>query len=134
MKFKLLVFLFYIFTFSLSAQNNRDKRDVFVPLSKYIEKGEVEKLSAWFASTIELDIKGKLTQCSKFQAIKILNLFFNEYTPKTFEIKYKSGRAPLKYAVGNLSAGGENFDVILYVRISKEGNKLQQLKIRRKNN
>ena len=94
--------------------------------------GDCDKLSAWFASNLELDILGNVNNCSKTQATQIIKDFFVTYTPKSFAIIHKSGRAPMKYAIGNLSAGGESFRVTLFVKIQeKGGNQIQQLRIER---
>ncbi|MBQ7999497.1 MAG: DUF4783 domain-containing protein [Bacteroidales bacterium] len=123
--FSLVLFIFP----SLKAQQTQD---VFVPIGKYIQQGNSESLSAWFANNLELDILGKTSDCSKVQATQIMKDFFITYTPKNFSIIHKSGKAPMKYAIGNLNAGGETFRVTLFVKTQKEGgNQIQQLRIER---
>lgn len=106
-------------------------QDVFVPIGKYIQQGDPDKLSAWFASNLELDILGTVNDCSKVQACQIMKDFFMNYTPKSFTIIHKSGRPPMKYAIGTLSAGGEKFRVTLFVKTQEAGNYIQQLRIER---
>lgn len=103
--------------------------DVFVPIAKYIRNGDAERLSAWFASNLEISIMGSANMCSKKQAKQIVKEFFDEYTPKNFSINYKSGKAPMKYAVGNLDAGGCKFRVTLFVKTQEEGNYIQYMRI-----
>lgn len=105
------------------------EQDVFVPITKYIQNGDAERLSAWFAPNLEIDILGVSNVCSRQQAKQILKEFFNEYSPKTFTIDYKSGKAPMKYAIGNLNAAGTKFRVTLFVRTQQTGNFIQQLRI-----
>lgn len=109
------------------AQN----QDVFVPIGKYIQNGDAESLSVWFASNLELDILGKINDCSKVQATQIMKDFFVTYTPKNFSIIHKSGKAPMKYAIGHLNAGGETFRLTLFVKTQSNGNQIQQLRIER---
>lgn len=124
----LVSFVLLAFTV-LRAQQTQD---VFVPIGKYIQQGDSESLSAWFANNLELDILGKTNDCSKVQATQIMKDFFVTYTPKSFTIIHKSGKAPMKYAIGNLNAGGETFRVTLFVKTQKEsGNQIQQLRIER---
>ena len=124
----LVSFVLLAFT-GLRAQQTQD---VFVPIGKYIQQGDSESLSAWFANNLELDILGKTNDCSKVQATQIMKDFFVTYTPKNFTIIHKSGKAPMKYAIGNLNAGGETFRVTLFVKTQKEsGNQIQQLRIER---
>ena len=105
--------------------------DVFVPIGKYIQLGDAEKLSAWFAGNLELDILGSVSSCSKVQAKQIMKDFFVNYTPKSFSIIHKSGKAPLTYAIGDLSAGGEKFRITLFLMTQEKGNQIQQLRIER---
>lgn len=117
--------------FSLSGARAQQAQDVFVPIGKYIQLGDSESLSAWFASNLELDILGKTNECSKVQATQIMKDFFINYTPKSFKIIHKSGKAPMKYAIGDLNAGGETFRVTLFVKTQTSGNQIQQLRIER---
>ena len=113
--------------FSTFAQDKT--QDVFTPISKYIQGGNYEELSAWFADNLELDILGAVNNCSRNQAKLIMKNFFASYTPKKFTLIHKSGKAPMKYAVGKLSAGGENFRVILYVKSTEDENSIEQIKV-----
>ncbi len=130
MRIATILVSFVLLTFTgLRAQQTQD---VFVPIGKYIQQGDSESLSAWFANNLELDILGKTNDCSKVQATQIMKDFFVTYTPKSFTIIHKSGKAPMKYAIGNLNAGGETFRVTLFVKTQKEsGNQIQQLRIER---
>ena len=130
MKRTILLALATIISFTgLSAQQKQ--ADVFVPIGKYIQLGDAEKLSAWFASNLELDILGSVSSCSKVQATQIMKDFFVNYTPKAFSVIHKSGKAPLTYAIGCLSAGGEKFRITLFVMTQEKGNQIQQLRIER---
>ena len=124
---------FFLFTevvaFSQSAVGRDKEQDVFVPISKYIQKGDAESLSVWFASNLEMDILGVNNVCSRQQAKQILKDFFSTYSPKNFNISYRSGKAPMKYAVGILNAGGSIFRITLTVKTQQEGNFIHQLRI-----
>ncbi len=120
----------FLRTSQSSIQSNTDQ-DVFTPIGKYIQSGDYEKLSAWFADNLELNILGAINNCTRNQARLIIKNFFTNYTPKKFTIIHKSGKAPMKYAVGSLTAGGEKFRVILYVKTTDGVNSIQQLKVER---
>lgn len=119
-----------LFSSSLIYAQNKDQ-DVFTPIGKYINAGDYEKLSAWFADNIELDILGAINNCTRNQAKLIMKNFFNNHTPKKFSIIHKSGKSPMKYAVGKLDAGGENFRIILYVKSTETDNYIEQIKVER---
>ena len=114
---------------SLSAQDAG--YDVFVPISKYIEAGDADKLSAWFADNLEITIFTVTNDSSRSQARQILKTFFNSYTPQSFSLTHKAGRANMKYALGSLSAGGEIFVVTIFVSYKDTSYKIQQIKIER---
>lgn len=118
-------------TVSLSAQTkflSDEDNSVFIPISKYLERGSVDCLSAWFANKLEIDIMGSTSQCSRNQARQIIRNFFTEYTPRNFEIVYKSGTYPMEYAVGTLDSGGNKFRVTILVKIQESGNYIELLK------
>jgi hypothetical protein len=125
------VILLLLFSLPLTGVRAQQTQDVFVPIGKYIQLGDAESLSAWFASNLELDILGNTNECSKVQATQIMKDFFVNYTPKNFKIIHKSGKAPMKYAIGELNAGGETFRVTLFVKTQTNGNQIQQLRIER---
>jgi len=128
---KRTILLLAIAILSFNCSFAQKQADVFVPIGKYIQAGNAEKLSAWFAGNLELDILGSVSACSKVQATQIMKDFFINYTPKSFSIVHKSGKAPLTYAIGSLNAGGEKFRITLFVMTQEKGNQIQQLRIER---
>lgn len=113
----------------LCAQS--DGYDVFIPISKYIRLGDAEKLSAWFDDNLEITIISNTTDSSRSQAKQILKSFFDNYSPRDFDITHTAGSANMKYAIGRLSAGGETFEVTIFVTCKTDTYKIQQLKILR---
>ncbi len=105
--------------------------DVFNPIAKYIASGDAEKLSAWFADNLEVTIFSDSNDSSRNQARQIIKSFFRSYTPRSFEITHKAGRSNMKYALGNLNAGGEMFMVTIFVSFQDTAYKIQHLKIER---
>ena len=105
--------------------------DVFVPISKYMVKGDVECLSAWFDDYLEISISSKTNTSSKAQAKQILKSFFSSHTPQDFTITHAAEKANMKYVLGSLAAGGENYTVTIFVSSRGESYKIQQLKIER---
>ena len=99
-----------------SAAPQSSRGDAFIPIAKYIQKGDHDRLSAWFAENLEVEIFGIKNECSRTQATMIIKNFFIQHPPKSFKIIHKSGNPPMKYAIGNLSTGSENLRVILLVR------------------
>ena len=105
--------------------------DVFVPITKYIVQSNPDALSTWFSDNLEISVLAKSTSASRAQAKQITKTFFETYTPRSFEITHTAGRANMKYVLGNLNAGGENFLVTIFVTNKGESYKIQQFKIER---
>ncbi len=103
--------------------------DVFNPIAKYIKQGDAEKLSAWFADNLEVSIFSSTNDSSRNQARQIMKSFFDSYTPRSFDINHTAGRGNMKYALGSLNAGGEVFEVTIFVSYKGNSYKIQQLKI-----
>ena len=96
-----------------------DSYDVFVPIAKYLGNGDAERLSAWFDDNLEITIMSTTNDSSK------------NHTPRSFEIRHMASRSNSKYALGFLNAGGEVFEVTIFVSDCGGRYKIQQLKIDR---
>ncbi len=105
--------------------------DVFVPISKYFAAGNADALSAWFADNLEIAVLAKESDASRAQARQIVKTFFDTYTPRSFDINHTAGRANMKYALGTLKAGGETFNVTIFMSCKDDSYKIKQLKIER---
>lgn len=113
------------------AQAQSERNDVFTPIGKYMVKGDADCLSAWFDDNLEVCVASQESNASRAQAKQILKTFFGAYTPRSFDITHTAERANMKYALGNLNAGGETFTVTIFVSAKSDGYKIQQLKIER---
>ena len=116
---------------SLRCAAQKDGYDVFVPISKYLTQGNYDALSAWFADNLEVSVLSRSVDASKSQARQIVKAFFDAHTPRTFNITHTAGRANMKYVIGDLNAGGENYRVTIFVICKDEAYSIQQLKIDR---
>jgi len=105
--------------------------DVFNPIAKYFAMGDADKLSAWFSDNLEVTIFSNSNDSSRNQARQIMKTFFRSYTPRSFEITHKAGRSNMKYALGTLNAGGELFNVTIFVSYKDSDYRVQHIKIER---
>lgn len=132
MRMRVKLFLaFAALALCLSVRAAGDSYDVFVPISKYMASGDAESLSAWFSDNLEISIMSSTNDSSRNQAKQILKTFFASHTPRSFEINHTASRSNSKYALGYLNAGGELFEVTIFVSKDKGSYKIQQLKIDR---
>lgn len=118
-------------TASLTAGAQGGDYDVFVPISKYISQGNTDALAAWFSDNLDVTVLAKGGNSSRNQAKQIVGGFFEAHTPRSFQVTYTAGSANMKYALGNLNAGGENYLVTIFVSSKGESYRIQQLKIER---
>ena len=110
----------------------QDEFSVFAPITKYLAAGDVNSLSSWFADNLDVTVISSSRNCSRNQARQILRTFFDSYTPRSFEVTHKASDGNKKYLIGQLSAGGELFQVTIYATSSGGGTyKIQQLNISR---
>ncbi len=107
------------------------RNDVFLPIGKYIVKGDAECLAAWFDDNLEIAVMNNGRTVSKAQAQRILKAFFDSHTPSSFTITHTAEKSNMKYALGSMTAGGENFTVTIFVRSRGDSYRIQQLKIER---
>ena len=103
--------------------------DVFVPISKYFAQGDADKLSSWFADNLEITIISRTSDSSRSQARQMVKSFFENYSPRSFEINHTASNGNTKYALGALNAGGQTFLVTIFVSLDEDTYKIQQLKI-----
>ena len=129
--FIVLAFVLTAFAARPAAAQNKGEYDVFVPIAKYLKAGDAEKLSAWFAENLEVSISSSANDVSRNQAKQIVKSFFDSHTPREFEITHKAGQGNMKYALGNLNAGGEVFGVTIFVSRKDNSYFIQQLKIQK---
>ncbi len=106
--------------------------DVFIPIAKYLRLGDADKLAAWFDDNLEISILSKTSDSSRNQALRIIKTFFNNYSPREFDITHTAGRSNMKYALGRLNAGGEIFEVTIFVSCKDDTYRIQQIKILKK--
>lgn len=127
-----LIFIFILTCFlGLAIAAQARDRDVFVPIAKYIQEGDSDRLSAWMADNLELNLMGSVNECSRNQAKQILRNFFATYHPKSFSVVHKSLSPPMTYAIAKMIAGGERFQVTIFVTTQEEGNYIQHMRIER---
>lgn len=129
--FILVIFLsFAALTLGFSSLSAQSKGDIFITIAKYIQKGDSEKLSIWFADNLEIDLMGEQISCSKTQAKYILKDFFEKHPPKKYNILHKSGNPNMRYAIGKLQcASGEEFRIILLLKSLNKNQLLVRVRI-----
>lgn len=115
----------------VSIQSESKGDDVLVPISKYIARGDADALSVWFADNLDMTIFSQGGNSSRAQARQILKAFFDNYTPRSFSILHTADKGNQKYALAKLHAGGETFNVTIFLNCRKGSYCIQQLSVDR---
>ena len=61
-KYLLITSLLLAAVFKIDARAV-DDGDVFIPIAKYMEAGDSDKLSVWFADNLQIDVMGNINNC-----------------------------------------------------------------------
>jgi len=103
-------------------------------VNKSIQSGNVQQLSKYFGSTVELSVLGKDAYVSKAQATSILSDFFKENPPKSYVVKQGgSSSESTKFVIGTyVSASGNTFKIYYVVKKDKGAETIQKLTIEKK--
>jgi len=103
-------------------------------VNKGIRNGNVQQLSKYFSSTVELSVLGKGGYVSKSQTTFILTDFFKENPPKSYEVKQGGSNSEnTKFVIGTyISTSGGNFKIYYVVKKEKEVESIHKLTIEKK--
>lgn len=126
----ILRILFLSLILSCQGPSTGPMPDLFSPVGKYLQTGDCDRLSNWFADNLDLEVLGMSNNCSRNQARLILKDFFEDNPPTSFELLHKSNKDSMRYAIGHLTAGGESYNVIIYIKSADGRNFIEHLAIR----
>ncbi len=91
--------------------------------------GNVDELSKYFNTSLELVVLDKEDVYSKQQAVQILKDFFTKYKAKNFTLLHQGGKEEAQYAIGTLETEKGNFRVYFLVRQKGAQTLIHQLRI-----
>lgn len=57
------------------TSDSAGESSVFVPIAKYLQRGDAECLAAWFADNLQVNVMGTISNCSRSQARQIIRNF-----------------------------------------------------------
>ncbi|MEA2106716.1 MAG: DUF4783 domain-containing protein [Bacteroidota bacterium] len=125
-----LIILFTLFfnlgSFSLNQEIPRDIAIAF-------KVGNADELSRYFNNTIELVILDKEDVYSKVQAKQIIDQFFLDHTPKSFEFVHQGGKEESQFAIGKLVTFNGTFRIYLLIKLKNDKSFIHQLRIETEN-
>ena len=119
-------FIFNLGSFTLNQEIPRDIAIAF-------KVGSAEELAKYFNNTIELVILDKEDVYSNIQAQQIVDNFFAEHYPKSFEFIHQGGKGESKFAIGKLVTFNGTFRVTILIKEKNEKPLIHQLRIETEN-
>ncbi|OFX20560.1 MAG: hypothetical protein A2041_06745 [Bacteroidetes bacterium GWA2_31_9b] len=119
-------FIFNLGSFSYDQEIPRD-------ISIAFKVGNAEELARFFNNTIELVILDKEDVYSKLQAQQIIDNFFTDHFPKSFEIIHQGGKEESKFAIGKLVTFNGTFRVYFLLKLKDDQPFIHQLRIEQEN-
>jgi hypothetical protein len=122
-----------IFSFIFNLGSFSFEQDIPRDISIAFKVGNAEELANYFNNTIELVILDKEDVYSKVQAQQILDDFFTDHFPKSFEIIHQGGKEESKFAIGKLVTFNGTFRVYFLLKLKNDKPFIHQLRIETEN-
>lgn len=92
--------------------------------------GDVDKLSQYFDTDVEITILNQGNTYSKDKASTVLKDFFSHYPPQSFTQMHqgKSKGQDSQFCIGNLVTTGSVFRVYIYLKVEGSQNLIKELR------
>jgi hypothetical protein len=110
MKKYLLLLAYILFMSSYIAQPGIDE------IVTACKSANATELSRHFDNNVEITLPSGNNVYPKNQAVQVLQRFFNEQQPKSFELVHKGGNNASFYCIGILHARQLNFRATFYLK------------------
>jgi hypothetical protein len=99
-------------------------------ITSALNAGDVETLSKYFSSNVEISIQDKEQVYPKAKAIEVVRNFFNSNKPKSFSQMHKgtSRENSDQYCIGNLTSDTGVYRVYLYLKVNGNSLSIQEIR------
>ena len=98
-----------------------------------IRRGDANKLSPWFNTSVQLIILEKENVYSRSQATMIMKDFFKKHPPKSFTIIHEGGKPKARFGIGLLKTSGQTYRIYLLIKPDNNKSVILQLRIEKEN-
>ncbi len=122
----ILSMIFYLGSFTFNTEIPKDIAVAF-------KVGSAEELARYFNNTIELVILDNEDVYSNVQAQQIIDNFFTDHYPKSFEFVHQGGKEESKFAIGKLVTFNGTFRVYILIKLKDDKPFIHQLRIEPEN-
>jgi hypothetical protein len=128
MRTKFLLIIVSFFSSLLTARSQQT--DVIDALARYFSASDAQKVSAYFSSTLELNILSEENVYSKAQAEQIMRDFFSKNKPVSIKIVHRLSSNPnYKLAVFSMVTAKDKFRVSISLGSSGETFLVKEIRI-----
>ncbi|MFN6380556.1 MAG: DUF4783 domain-containing protein [Flavobacteriales bacterium] len=104
--------------------------DITPQVSDALKKGDANALSAFFMSTVEIELKEESNTYSSADAKSVMTTFFSQNPVKGFTIKHQgTSKLDDQYRIGDLVTAKGNYRVTFFMKKVGNGWQIKQLKI-----
>ena len=131
--FKKIFPLIIIFAFSFNVGPSSFDQEIPRDIAIAFKVGNAEELARYFNNTIELVIIDKEDVYSNIQAQQIIDNFFTDHYPKSFEFIHQGGKGESKFAIGKLVTFNGTYRVTIYLKLKNDKPFIHQLRIETEN-
>lgn len=99
-------------------------------ITSALNAGDVDALSKYFSSNVEISIQDKEQVYAKAKATEVVRTFFNTNKPKSFNQMHKgtSRENSDQYCIGNLNSANGNYRVYLYLKVTGNNLSIQEIR------
>jgi len=125
--------LFIIFSLIFNLGSFTYNQEIPKDIAVAFKVGSAEELARYFNKTIELVILEKEDVYSKIQAQQIIDNFFTDHYPKSFEFIHQGGKGESKFAIGKLITFNGTYRVTILIKLKEEKPFIHQLRIETEN-
>jgi len=102
------IILLLLINISITQAQNQENRNI----ENAIRTGNSQQLSEYFNNNIQLKIENKNNVYSKIQAYKIINNFFEQHKPVSYQVNSEKQRGDSKVILGNINTETITYRII----------------------
>jgi len=116
-------------TLFLKGGADLDQEDIPRDIAIAFKVGTAKELARFFNDNLELAVGEKEDVYSKSQAERIMDNFFVEHPPKSFQFIHQGGKETAQYAIGKLVTFKGEFRVYMLLKQKNGQSLIHQLRI-----
>jgi len=131
---QILIYLSIFIAFSfITSGVELNGQNISEDVKKAFETGNANLLSKHLSSKLTLNITEHEEEMTNEQARKELEIFFNVYNVKSFDINFEGEKDNSNFLIGTLTTDIRSFRINIFFKKYPEGKKIHLLRIEKEN-